>query len=40
MDCIGCDEPIPEARRLAEKGCSRCIECQQIHEGRRARNAR
>ncbi|MCO7519162.1 MULTISPECIES: TraR/DksA C4-type zinc finger protein [unclassified Pseudomonas] len=38
--CIECDEPIPEARRVAEKGCVRCIECQEIHEGRRARYAR
>ncbi|MEQ6924925.1 hypothetical protein LOY46_14060 [Pseudomonas sichuanensis] len=25
---------------MAEKGCARCIECQQIHEGRGARYAR
>nr|WP_295482104.1 TraR/DksA C4-type zinc finger protein [uncultured Pseudomonas sp.] len=39
-DCIGCDEPIPEARRTATKGCIRCIDCQQAHEDRRARHAR
>ncbi|WP_422778087.1 TraR/DksA C4-type zinc finger protein [Pseudomonas shirazensis] len=25
---MDCDEPIPEARRLAAKGCYRCIDCQ------------
>ncbi|MBC7210995.1 MAG: TraR/DksA C4-type zinc finger protein [Pseudomonas sp.] len=40
LDCVDCEEPIPEARRVAEKGCARCIECQQIHEGRGARYAR
>ncbi|MDE3933968.1 TraR/DksA family transcriptional regulator [Glaesserella parasuis] len=30
--CEDCDEPIPEARRQNVQGCTRCIECQQIHE--------
>lgn len=31
-DCIDCEEPIPEARRKAAKGCQRCIACQTLHE--------
>lgn len=30
--CIDCGEPIPEARRLAVPGCTRCVECQQFTE--------
>lgn len=30
--CIDCGEPIPEARRLAVPGCSRCVDCQQFAE--------
>lgn len=33
--CIDCDEPIPEMRQLAVKGCQRCIECQQLVENTR-----
>lgn len=27
--CVDCEEPIPQARRAAVKGCRRCIECQE-----------
>jgi RNA polymerase-binding transcription factor DksA len=27
--CVGCDDPIPELRRLAVPGCLRCIECER-----------
>lgn len=30
--CQDCDEPIPEARRKALPGCSRCTECQTVFE--------
>ncbi|HHO8014001.1 TraR/DksA C4-type zinc finger protein [Pseudomonas aeruginosa] len=33
-DCEDCGEPIPQARRRAEPGCSRCIDCQDRHERR------
>lgn len=26
--CVECDEPIPEARRLAVPGVQRCVACQ------------
>ncbi len=32
LQCIDCDEPIPEARRKAVPGCRRCIGCQELHE--------
>ena len=38
--CDGCDEPIPEARRLALPGCIQCVRCQSIDEAREARHAR
>lgn len=28
--CVKCSESIPEARRLAMKGCRLCVECQAI----------
>lgn len=31
--CAECDEPIPEARRLALPGVKLCIECQQDRDG-------
>lgn len=34
--CIDCDEPIPEARRLAVPGCRRCVDCQTLLEHWRA----
>ncbi|QQG32261.1 putative zinc-finger containing protein [Citrobacter phage CkP1] len=30
--CEECDEEIPEARRLAIKGCTRCVACQSSHD--------
>lgn len=30
--CEDCDEPIPEARRQAITGCTRCRDCQEIYE--------
>lgn len=30
--CEDCDEPIPEERRKMVQGCTRCIDCQTIHE--------
>jgi len=30
--CEDCDEPIPEARRQAVPGCTRCVTCQTEHE--------
>ncbi|UOO82803.1 TraR/DksA C4-type zinc finger protein [Uruburuella testudinis] len=30
--CEDCGELIPEARRLAVKGCTRCIVCQEYEE--------
>lgn len=36
--CAECDEPIPEARRLAIPGVKLCIDCQQDRDGvRKAR---
>jgi phage/conjugal plasmid C-4 type zinc finger TraR family protein len=31
-ECIDCDDPIPEARRMAQPGCVRCAICQSIFE--------
>lgn len=31
-DCLDCGDEIPEARRKAQPGCHRCIECQTILE--------
>lgn len=28
VDCAECDEPIPEARRLALPGVQLCVDCQ------------
>lgn len=30
--CTDCDDPIPQARREAIRGCERCADCQTIHE--------
>lgn len=40
VDCIDCDDPIPESRRVAARGCVRCGDCQTLHEDRRAQYAR
>lgn len=34
VECQDCGDPIPEARRRAMPGCSRCICCQHNHERR------
>jgi phage/conjugal plasmid C-4 type zinc finger TraR family protein len=31
-ECEECGEPIPEARRRAVPGCTRCTECQKEFE--------
>ena len=31
-ECEDCGEPIPETRRRAVPGCTRCIECQTDHD--------
>ncbi|MBK5553324.1 TraR/DksA family transcriptional regulator [Pseudomonas sp. TH03] len=38
--CGSCDDPIPESRRLAQAGCTQCVNCQSIEESREARHAR
>ncbi|WP_321367620.1 TraR/DksA C4-type zinc finger protein [uncultured Desulfuromusa sp.] len=30
--CENCEEPIPEGRRKAQKGCKLCVSCQQEQE--------
>ena len=40
MFCESCDESIPEARRLAQVGCTQCIGCQSQHERQGAHYAR
>lgn len=30
--CVDCETEIPEARRLAQPGCRRCVSCQADHE--------
>ncbi|MEC5345064.1 TraR/DksA family transcriptional regulator [Brenneria populi] len=32
FECEDCDQPIPEARRAAIHGVTRCASCQGIHE--------
>lgn len=31
-ECEDCGEPIPEARRQAVPGCTRCVRCQEKFE--------
>lgn len=31
-ECEDCGEEIPEPRRIAAKGCARCVRCQQLWE--------
>ncbi|MFA7174987.1 MAG: TraR/DksA family transcriptional regulator [Kiritimatiellia bacterium] len=33
--CIDCGEEIPEKRRSAVPGCTRCLDCQQLYEQER-----
>lgn len=30
--CVDCENEIPPARREAQKGCTRCAECQTLFE--------
>lgn len=30
--CEECGEPIPHQRQQAAPGCTRCIDCQSMHE--------
>lgn len=32
IECVLCDEPIPEGRRLALPGVQLCVECQEFSE--------
>lgn len=32
LECEECGEPIPEKRREMVIGCTRCFDCQMIHE--------
>ncbi|WP_445262026.1 TraR/DksA C4-type zinc finger protein [Pseudomonas sp. EL_65y_Pfl1_R83] len=40
MFCDECDEPIPDARRLAQPGCTLCIGCKTADDLRVSRYAR
>ncbi|MER2545908.1 MAG: TraR/DksA C4-type zinc finger protein [Candidatus Accumulibacter phosphatis] len=33
--CVNCGDPIPELRRSAYPGVTRCIDCQQFQESKR-----
>jgi RNA polymerase-binding transcription factor DksA len=39
LECVSCGDAIPEARRLAllDRGCTRCIECQDLADQRGVR---
>ncbi|MFG0419651.1 TraR/DksA C4-type zinc finger protein [Pseudomonas sp. zjy_8] len=39
-ECVDCEEPISQARRLAAPGCMRCTDCQVLNEKQGARHAR
>ena len=34
-ECADCGDDIPDARRLAAPGCTRCVACQTEHENGR-----
>ncbi len=38
--CEECDEPIPEARRVAQPGCTHCVDCLSLVELKGARHVR
>ncbi len=38
--CEACDGPIPVARRLAQPGCTQCVECLSFTESKEAHHAR
>lgn len=31
-ECLTCGGDIPDARRRAQPGCTRCVSCQEQHE--------
>jgi phage/conjugal plasmid C-4 type zinc finger TraR family protein len=35
--CTDCDDPIPQERREAIRGCERCADCQTLYEFHTAR---
>jgi phage/conjugal plasmid C-4 type zinc finger TraR family protein len=35
LNCEECGDEIPEARRLAVRGCTMCVFCQELSERRR-----
>lgn len=35
LECVDCGDAIPEARRIAVPGCTRCRDCQEEHDGGR-----
>lgn len=37
MDCVECGEPIPEERRRALPGVTRCVDCERDRERRMRR---
>ncbi|HGK4672605.1 TPA: TraR/DksA family transcriptional regulator [Kluyvera georgiana] len=37
MRCENCDDPLPEARRIAYPGCTMCVDCQADAERRNRR---
>lgn len=39
-ECEECGEQIPARRRQAVPGCTRCVECQMMHERDLKRGAR
>ena len=30
--CVDCENEIPAERRKKQQGCTRCIDCQRVHE--------
>ena len=35
FECEACGEPIPEGRRKAMQGCTRCVRCAEQYEKER-----
>jgi len=38
--CEECNEAIPEARRVAQPGCTHCVDCLSLAEMKGARHVR
>ena len=36
LECVDCGEEIPKGRREASLGCVRCVQCESMHERKRA----